>query len=183
MEDLFELIVAVIVIIGAVTSSAKKQKKQQRPGAGQPAKQAKPKKRAAPVETLGDIEKKIDKWMRDVEQQAKSGSGTASASRPDMAPQRLEAEPMTALPLEEAGPCEGMSYTDAAGCIGGSLPHDANAHHQGMDFHPRGAHGLGSHQEDQPVAVERVKPLVSASELRNAVVWKEILDAPVSLRE
>ena len=183
MEDLFELIVAVIVIIGAVASSAKKQKKQQRPGKGRPVKQAKPKKSAAPVETLGDIEKKIDQWMQDMERQAKSEPGTAAASRPDMAPQRMEAEPMTVLPLEETGLGEGASRVDAVGCIGGSLPHDEAAHHQGMDFHPHDMHGWSSRQEEQPVAVERVKPLVSASDLRNAVVWKEILDAPVSLRE
>lgn len=179
MEDLFELLVAAIVIIAGIASSAKKQKKQQRPGKGQPVRAAKPKKSAAPVETLGDIEEKIDDWMRQMEQ---------AAARTEMEPARLEPEPMIpesmeVTPLEQAALAEGMSRVDDMGCIGGSLEHDAQAHHQGMDFHAGDAHGRAAMRSEESVTVERVKPRVSAEELRKAVIWKEILDAPVSLRD
>ena len=90
---------------------------------------------------------------------------------------------MVAERLQETGPAEGLSYTDEAGCIGGSLAHDANEHHQGEDFHPAGAHTVRREVRETPIKAERVKPAVSAAQLRQAVLWKEILDAPVSMRE
>ena len=90
---------------------------------------------------------------------------------------------MLTAPLEETGIDEGESHTDAAGCIGGSLPHEAGEFHQGMDFHPHGAHAHRRANLDEPIAVQRVKPAISAADLRKAVLWKEILDQPVSLRD
>lgn len=186
MEDLFELLVALLVIVVPLISKSKK-KKQEKPGK----KKAAPQKKAAAnpdalKNTLTDVEKKINAWLETLDEEDKP----APQPKHRMEPQRLEAEKMepeplipqsmASTPLEEIGMGEGQSRTDDAGCIGGSLSHDPQAHHQGMDFHPHGTHGR---RAEEPMVVQRVKPAVSAAELRKAVLWKEILDQPVSMRD
>ena len=201
MEDIFELLVALLVIVIPLISKSKK-KKQEKPGQKKPAKApktAQTKRKVDPdalKQTLQDVEKKINDWAEKLESEDEEDE-EAKAFQPEqpkasaMQPQRLQAERLEPEPLipqsmaiplmQEVGMAEGQSHTDGAGCVGGSIEHDPQGHHQGMDFHPHGTHGYGSAQEAS--AVQRAKPAVSAAELRKAVIWKEILDQPLSMRE
>lgn len=211
MEDLFELAVALAVIILPLMS--KKKKKQQRPGKA-PRREA-PKPAAKPEqksrleqwletvddeddlkpelgEALSDIAEKAEKWI--------AGAQSAGRKNAHMQPQRLQAERLEAQKLEpeplipvamdaplmqEADMGEGQSHMDDAGCVGGSMQHEADDFHQGMDFHPHGEHSFrrDAQRSEDPPRVERVQGAISAADLRRAVILSEILDRPVSMRE
>lgn len=183
MEELFEGLVPLLIIVLPLLLGKKKKDEKKQSARKQPAKkpgntQARP---SEPLKnTLADVEKKLNAWVESLESEPRPAAAPQPAS---MEPQYLESEPMVAERLQETGMAEGLSRTDDAGCIGGSLAHDGAAHHQGEDFHPAGAHTVRREIREIPVKVEPVKPAVSASQLRQAVLWKEILDAPVSMRE
>lgn len=180
MEDLFDMLesLCALLVIVIPLLLKKKNKKQARPGKKPSANEKPPK---ALEQTLAEVEKKLEKWAESVNEDEPSAPEAVQTQLPvdthAMQPERLVAER-----LQETGMAEGESRTDGFGCIGGSLAHPADGHHQGEDFHSHDAHTLRRSPADEP-AVERVKPAVSAADLRRAVVWKEILDAPVSLRE
>lgn len=180
MEDMFESIAALLIIVIPLLLK-KKNSKKERPG------QQKPVQQAAPVRT----EKKIRDWIEQIElaEVLDEESEEDEADDADgMQPAYLEPEPLIpemlrAERLQEEGLGEGLSRTDDFGCVGGSMSHPQDGHHQGEEFHSRDAHSASGVHRDEPMTVERVKPAVSAADLRKAVIWKEILDKPVSLRD
>lgn len=79
-------------------------------------------------------------------------------------------QPAEASHIEEPVSAQGMSREDAQGCIGGSLPHTA---HEGE---PR------REAASSAAPVVRRHPSLGPAQLRQAVVWSEILSAPKALR-
>lgn len=72
---------------------------------------------------------------------------------------------------------QGESARDADGCIGGSL----GAHEEEGESHAEHAHHLArAEREDEAAKPQSRRP--TRSDLRRAVVMKEILDSPVSMR-
>ena len=72
---------------------------------------------------------------------------------------------------------QGESVRDADGCIGGSL----GAHEEEGESHAEHAHHLArAEREDEAAKPQSRRP--TRSDLRRAVVMKEILDSPVSMR-
>lgn len=191
MEDLFETLVGIIVVVVAICASASKNKKKNRRPGQKPqsaekstattakrAPQPRPQRQGKVQRVPGGVTPKdmVPKDMMPKNMMPES-----------MVPERLQPEDMTpeALMPEpmQATLAEGESHGDAAGCLGGSLAHDESVH-QGTEFHAAGTHGT---RRVRPAAAEAQTtapaPQVSVAQLRNAVIWSEILDRPVSMRE
>lgn len=88
-------------------------------------------------------------------------------------------DPRSESPIQSASlsPAQGESAQDANGCIGGSL----GAHEEEGESHAEHARHLARadrDEESQAPATRRI----SRSDLRRAVITKEILDRPVSMR-
>lgn len=172
-------IIGVIVIIAAIYSSAAKSRKKKRPGqSARPGASARSVSKAARPERPKPIRQPEPRTV------VPPPDMTPEAMRPeDMTPETLYSELMTpeSMRPEPMTSAEGASIVDAAGCVGGSLPHD-ESQHQGAEFHAPGTHGgrLRDRSEPQP---EAARAAISVEQLRNAVIWSEILDKPVSMRD
>lgn len=193
MEDFFETfetLVGIIVIVVAICARASKNKKKNRRPGQKPQPEEKKATTSAAKRTAEP--KRRGKALRvPVEmtpENAMPKNATPKGMTPEhMVPEQLQPEDMTpeALTPEpmQATLAEGESHGDGAGCIGGSLEHDASVH-QGTEFHAAGTHGT---RRVRPAAAETPTtlstPRISVAQLRNAVIWSEILDKPVSMRE
>ena len=183
MEDMFELIVALIVIIAGICASASRSSRKKRPG-------QRPAARPAVTPSKKEPSKPVMQSKKPNLQQAKPPKQPVPAGV-DMTPEAMIPEPMQPekmvpellLKRLESELDEGVSRSDANGCLGGSLEHDESTH-QGVEFHADGVHG---ERPFRPEAAEpkaaAVRPKVSTAQLRSAVIWSEILDRPVSMRE
>lgn len=185
MEDIFESLFPVIILLLPLLFG-KKNRNKARPG-----KARQPQVKPAPVRKERKI---VQDWIEqmelaDVLDEDEEEDREADGLQPQylqpepLVPEKLEPERLQPVRLQETGLSEGSSRTDDFGCVGGSMGHAADGHHQGEDFHAAGTHAARRDDRDEPVMVERVKPAVSAADLRKAVIWKEILDRPVSMRE
>lgn len=186
MEDLFEALVGIIVVVVAICASASKNKKKNRRPGQKPQPTEKKEARAA-KRTPEQKPQRHGKGQRVPQGMAPKDMTPKDMAPESMVPERLQPEDMTpeALMPEpmQATLAEGESHGDGAGCLGGSLAHDESVH-QGTEFHAAGTHGT---RRVRPAAAEAQTtapaPRVSVAQLRNAVIWSEILDRPVSMRE
>lgn len=84
-------------------------------------------------------------------------------------------QPSTPQPIMAESVPEGVSFSDADGCIGGSM-------HEHVEEGERAA----EHAQHLPKAAElpvaAARRRISAAELRRAVITSEILDKPIALR-
>ncbi|MDO4356827.1 MAG: hypothetical protein Q4E13_09985 [Clostridia bacterium] len=173
--DMFELIVGLIVVIAGICVSANKNSRKRRPG------------QQSAARTLSKEPPKPAMQAKKPNLQQGKPQKQAAPAKLEMAPEAMvpeEMQPEKMIPelLMQMELGEGESRGDANGCLGGSLIHDESTH-QGVEFHSAGAHGRRRSRPEatqaRPAAVTRP----SAAQLRNAVIWSEILDKPVSMRE
>ncbi len=172
MEDMLELIIGFTVIVIAICVSASKNSRKKRPG-----------------QKTASVRKEPDKPTSQAKPRKRPAAAKAKAApKTDMTPEAMIPEPMqpeSMIPeLQRMGMdmSEGESRGDANGCLGGSMDHDESSH-QGVEFHADGMHGV---RRVRPKAAEpqvAIAPMASAAQLRSAVIWSEILDKPVSMRE
>lgn len=89
-------------------------------------------------------------------------------------------------PAEDGGFAEAFSFEDDKGCVGGSLPHEADELHEGESTDlpiPTPLRPLARAEETAAEAsAPRVTRRVSAADLRQAVIMSEILGRPRALR-
>lgn len=172
MEDAFETIIGLIFVIAMISISAGKNKKKKRPGQSRKSEQPQPVPEPTPTR-----EEKLARLRE------KKAAKKAAAMEPErMVPERMEPETMEPRPMTVGGYTEGDSYRDEDGCVGGSLAHDESSH-QGVEFHAPGTHGLAVAKTAVKPEAQAPKPRVDGSQLRSAVIWAEILDRPVSMRD
>ena len=191
MDDALIVVIALIAIVGSVVKNAKKTA-EKRPGQAQRPQAAPPKRPAATRGKNVDWEEAFPPEVREVLAKER-GKGTAK---------KYTLKPKSA-PVSAAKPAaEGASPVFADGCVGGSLPHEADTEGKSVayadgcvggslphdDRPPRQRATLREQAPDtRPVLLDatshvKSQPKLTAAEMRRAVITAEVLARPVALR-
>ena len=194
MDDALIVVIALIAIVGSVIKNAKKTAKK-RPGQAQRPQAAPPKKaqRAARDTSFDPVnwEEAFPPELRDILAKER---GTTAAKKYTLKPK--------SAPASAAKPAaEGASPVFADGCVGGSMPHGADAEGKSAayadgcvggslphDDKPRQRAALREQTPDtRPVLLDatshvKSQPGLTAAEMRRAVITAEVLARPVALR-
>lgn len=89
--------------------------------------------------------------------------------------QALKSEVQAPQPINDASVSEGNSFSDADGCVGGSM-------HEHSEEGERAAEHAQHLPEAPETSIAAARSKISAAELRRAVITSEILDKPIALR-
>ncbi len=192
MDDALIVVIAFIAIVGSVIKKAKKTA-EKRPGQAQKPQAAPPKKakKAASDTSFDPVnwEEAFPPEVREILTKER-GKSTAKKYTPKSAPASA-AKPAA----------EGASPVFADGCVGGSMPHGADAEGKSVayadgcmggslphDDRPRQRAALREQTPDtRPVLLDatshvKSQPKLTAAEMRRAVITAEVLSRPVALR-
>ena len=192
MDDALIVVIAFIAIVGSVIKKAKKTA-EKRPGQAQKPQAAPPKKakRDAQGTSFDPVnwEEAFPPEVREIltRERGKSAakkytpkSAPASAAKPAAeGASPVFADGCVGGSMPHGADAEGKSAAYADGCVGGSLPHDDK---------PRQRAALREQTPDTrpvlPDATSHVKsqPKLTAAEMRRAVITAEVLARPVALR-
>ena len=192
MDDALIVVIALIAIVGSVIKNAKKTAKK-RPGQAQ-------RPQAAPAQKTGrDPVGKTANWEEAFPPEVRE---VLTKERGKNTAKRYTPKPKSA-PASAAKPAaEGASPVFADGCVGGSMPHEADAEGKSIayadgcvggslphdDRPPRERATLREQSPDtRPVLLDaashvRSQPKLTAAEMRRAVITAEVLSRPVALR-
>ena len=167
-------IVFLIIIIAIVNSLTRAKKlKENRPGQTQKPGQVPPAKPASPAAPAKPVAQPAGQAKQVLLQELLQGMlGSDEEKKPAPAPKKSDFE-------------EAFSFEDDKGCVGGSLPHDEAALHEGessMAPEPRPIRTVRQPQAAAEPAVQRTALRVGAEDMRRAVVMAEILGRPKALR-
>ena len=192
MDDALIVVIAFIAIVGSVIKKAKKTA-EKRPGQAQKPQAAPPKKakKAASDTSFDPVnwEEAFPPEVREILTKER-GKSTAKKYTPKSAPASAAkpaaegASPVFADgcvggSMPHGADAEGKSAAYADGCVGGSLPHDDK---------PRQRAALREQAPDtRPVLLDATshvqsQPKLTAAEMRRAVITAEVLARPVALR-
>lgn len=204
MDSLFGIII--IIAIALISGSNKKKRAQKQPPAGQSAPSVPKMSAQEAAQAFLDAEKRVPVSKLNVQTAMKEILNAAAPEKPDLVEPEVDidsdlVEPEVDIecdlmppdseekPAPRATPggslppraqttlAQGESARDADGCIGGSL----GAHKEEGESHAEHAHHLArAEREDEAAKPQSRRP--ARSDLRRAVVMKEILDSPVSMR-
>lgn len=205
MDSLLGIII--IIAIALISGSNKKKKRaQKRPPAGQSAPSVPKMSAQEAAQAFLDAEKRVPVSKLNVQTAMKEILNAAAPEKPDLVEPEVDidsdlVEPEVDIECDLVPPdseekpaprttpggslppraqttlAQGESARDADGCIGGSL----GAHEEEGESHAEHAHHLArAEREDEAAKPQSRRP--TRSDLRRAVVMKEILDSPVSMR-
>ena len=192
MDDALIVVIAFIAIVGSVIKKAKKTA-EKRPGQAQKPQAAPPKKakKAASDTSFDPVnwEEAFPPEVREIltRERGKSAakkytpkSAPASAAKPAAeGASPVFADGCVGGSMPHGADAEGKSVAYADGCMGGSLPHDDR---------PRQRAALREQAPDtRPVLLDAAshvqsQPKLTAAEMRRAVITAEVLARPVALR-
>ena len=192
MDDALIVVIAFIAIVGSVIKKAKKTA-EKRPGQAQKPQAAPPKKakKAASDTSFDPVnwEEAFPPEVREIltRERGKSAakkytpkSAPASAAKPAAeGASPVFADGCVGGSMPHGADAEGKSAAYADGCVGGSLPHDDK---------PRQRAALREQAPDtRPVLLDATshvqsQPKLTAAEMRRAVITAEVLARPVALR-
>ena len=192
MDDALIVVIAFIAIVGSVIKKAKKTA-EKRPGQAQKPQAAPPKKakRDAQGTSFDPVnwEEAFPPEVREIltRERGKSAakkytpkSAPASAAKPAAeGASPVFADGCLGGSMPHGADAEGKSVAYADGCMGGSLPHDDK---------PRQRAALREQAPDtRPVLLDAAshvqsQPKLTAAEMRRAVITAEVLARPVALR-
>ena len=192
MDDALIVVIAFIAIVGSVIKKAKKTA-EKRPGQAQKPQAAPPKKakKAASDTSFDPVnwEEAFPPEVREIltRERGKSAakkytpkSAPASAAKPAAeGASPVFADGCVGGSMPHGADAEGKSVAYADGCMGGSLPHDDK---------PRQRAALREQTPDtRPVLLDATshvqsQPKLTAAEMRRAVITAEVLAHPVALR-
>ena len=192
MDDALIVVIAFIAIVGSVIKKAKKAA-EKRPGQAQKPQAAPPKKakREAQGTSFDPVnwEEAFPPEVREIltRERGKSAakkytpkSAPASAAKPAAeGASPVFADGCVGGSMPHGADAEGKSVAYADGCMGGSLPHDDR---------PRQRATLREQTPDtRPVLLDAAshvqsQPKLTAAEMRRAVITAEVLARPVALR-
>lgn len=205
MDSLLGIII--IIAIALISGSNKKKKRaQKRPPAGQSAPSVPKMSAQEAAQAFLNAEKRVPVSKLNVQTAMKEILSAIGTEKPDLVEPEIDIKcdlvppdseekptarttpggslsPRTAAPGSPLPPraqttlAQGESARDADGCIGGSL----GAHKEEGESRAEHAHHLArAEREDKAAKPQSRRP--TRSDLRRAVVMKEILDSPVSMR-
>lgn len=194
MDDALIVVIAFIAIVGSVIKKAKKTA-EKRPGQAQKPQAAPPKKaKKAASDTSFDPVNWEEAFPPEVREILTKERGKSTAKKYTPKPK--------SAPASAAKPAaEGASPVFADGCVGGSMPHGADAEGKSAayadgcvggslphDDRPRQRAALREQAPDtRPVLLDAAshvqsQPKLTAAEMRRAVITAEVLARPVALR-
>ena len=194
MDDALIVVIAFIAIVGSVIKKAKKTA-EKRPGQAQKPQAAPPRKaKKAASDTSFDPVNWEEAFPPELREVLARERGTTTAKKSTLKPK--------SAPASAAKPAaEGASPVFADGCVGGSMPHGADAEGKSVayadgcmggslphDDRPRQRAALREQTPDtRPVLLDatshvKSQPKLTAAEMRRAVITAEVLARPVALR-
>ena len=174
-------LIALLIIIGVVTSISKSNKKKKAAAAQKRAEVPSPAQQKAGPTKIPYTREEWEQFLADAEGEAAAKpapakKAAAKPAAPKPAPQKRKAN---APQMNVAAPAPAAMST-------GSIALDPRQSVEGETEAEHAAHRLRAAQEDMRIGVERAAEQalaeVNLQTLRSAVVMKEILDKPVSLR-
>lgn len=174
-------LIALLIIIGVVTSISKSNKKKKAAAAQKRAEVPSPAQQKAGPTKIPYTREEWEQFLADAEGEAAAKpapakKAAAKPAAPKPAPQKRKA---SAPQMNVAAPAPAAMST-------GSIALDPRQSVEGETEAEHAAHRLRAAQEDMRIGVERAAEQalaeVNLQTLRSAVVMKEILDKPVSLR-
>ena len=174
-------LIALLIIIGVVTSISKSSKKKKATEAQKRAEKPSPAQPKAGATKIPYTREEWEQFLADAEGEAAAKpapamKAAAKPAAPKPAPQKRKA---SAPQMNVAAPAPAAMST-------GSIALDPRQSVEGETEAEHAAHRLRAAQEDMRIGVERAAEQalaeVNLQTLRSAVVMKEILDKPVSLR-
>ena len=174
-------LIALLIIIGIVTSISKSSKKKKAAQAQRKAERPSPAQPKASTTKIPYTREEWEQFLADAEGEAAAKpapakKAAAKPAAPTPAPQKRKA---SAPQMNVAAPAPAAMST-------GSIALDPRQSVEGETEAEHAAHRLRAAQEDMRIGVERAAEQalaeVNLQTLRSAVVMKEILDKPVSLR-
>ena len=192
--DALIFLFAIIAIVGSVIKNARKTAKK-RPGQAQKPQAAPPRKaKKAASDTSFDPVNWEEAFPPELREVLARERGTTTAKKYTLKPK--------SAPASAAKPAaEGASPVFADGCVGGSMPHGADAEGKSAayadgcvggslphDDRPRQRAALREQTPDtRPVLLDatshvKSQPKLTAAEMRRAVITAEVLARPVALR-
>ena len=174
-------LIVLLIIIGVVTSISKSNKKKKAATAQKRAEEPSPAQPKAGPTKIPYTREECEQFLADAEGEAAAKpapaqKAAAKPAAPKPAPQKRKAN---APQMNVAAPAPAAMST-------GSIALDPRQSVEGETEAEHAAHRLRAAQEDMRIGVERAAEQalaeVNLQTLRSAVVMKEILDKPVSLR-
>ena len=174
-------LIVLLIIIGVVTSISKSNKKKKAATAQKRAEEPSPAQPKAGPTKIPYTREEWEQFLADAEGEAAAKptpakKAAAKPAAPKPAPQKRKA---SAPQMNVAAPAPAAMST-------GSIALDPRQSVEGETEAEHAAHRLRAAQEDMRIGVERAAEQalaeVNLQTLRSAVVMKEILDKPVSLR-
>ena len=174
-------LIVLLIIIGVVTSISKSNKKKKAAAAQKRAEVPSPAQPKADPTKIPYTREEWEQFLADAEGEAAAKpapakKAAAKPAAPKPAPQKRKA---SAPQMNVAAPAPAAMST-------GSIALDPKQSVEGETEAEHAAHRLRAAQEDMRIGVERAAEQalaeVNLQTLRSAVVMKEILDKPVSLR-
>ena len=174
-------LIVLLIIIGVVTSISKSNKKKKAAAAQKRAEVPSPAQQKAGPTKIPYTREEWEQFLADAEGEAAAKpapakKAAAKPAAPKPAPQKRKAN---APQMNVAAPAPAAMST-------GSIALDPRQSVEGETEAEHAAHRLRAAQEDMRIGVERAAEQalaeVNLQTLRSAVVMKEILDKPVSLR-
>ena len=174
-------LIALLIIIGVVTSISKSNKKKKAAAAQKRAEVPSPAQQKAGPTKIPYTREEWEQFLADAEGEAAAKpapakKAAAKPAAPKPAPQKRKAN---APQMNVAAPAPAAMST-------GSIALDPRQSVEGETEAEHAAHRLRAAQEDMRIGVERAAEQalaeVNLQTLRSAVVMKEIIDKPVSLR-
>ncbi|MGN0184463.1 MAG: hypothetical protein ACI4AL_05035 [Aristaeellaceae bacterium] len=174
-------LIVLLIIIGVVTSISKSSKKKKAAAAQKRAEEPSPAQPKAGATKIPYTREEWEQFLADAEGEAAAKpapakKAAAKPAAPKPAPQKRKA---SAPQMNVAAPAPAAMST-------GSIALDPRQSVEGETEAEHAAHRLRAAQEDMRIGAERAAEQalaeVNLQTLRSAVVMKEILDKPVSLR-
>ena len=170
-------LIALLIIIGVVTSISKSSKKKKAAEAQRKAERPSP---AQPKASTTKIPYTREEWA-----QFLAEAESEAAAKP-VTPKKAEAKPATPKAAPQKREAQAVPQSVAAPVSTGSIALDPKQSVEGETEAEHAAHRLRAEREEARIQVERaaeqVQTEINLQTLRSAVVMKEILDKPVSLR-
>lgn len=184
-------LIALLIIIGIVTSISKSSKKKKAAQAQRKAERPSPAQPKASTTKIPYTREEWEAFLADAD-----GEAAAEPAAPKKAEAKPAAKPENATKAAVAAPQKRRAQSvqqsvsapapKAASAGGGSIALDPMQGVEGEPEAEHAAHRLRAAREDARIQIERAaeqaQTEVNLQTLRSAVVMKEILDKPVSLR-
>ena len=179
-------LIALLIIIGIVTSISKSGKKKKAAEAHKRAETPSPARPKPSATKIPYTREEWEQFLADAEGESAAEPAPAKAAAKPAAPTPKAAKPAVPAPQKRRAKVVPSVVASEPEPARGSIAADALQSMEGETEAEHAAHRLRAEREEARIQIERaaeqVQTEVNLQTLRSAVVMKEILDKPVSLR-